>query len=634
MNVPRGLGGLLVAGVLLIAVPADAAEWFVAAGGTGNGTSTAPFGQIQQALSVAQPGDTVTVRPGTYLEALRTVRGGLAGQLIRVRASATRGSVIVTTRSASVLRIAHPYITVEGLVLDGQYGAYDTVVVSTGANFLTLRNLEVRRSTKDLIDIGAPTSVLIDQSLIHHALNAANGRTDAHGVVAGAVRDLTIRDSEIHTFSGDGFQADPGRAAPGWSDVIIEGTRIWLGPLPAPANGFAAGIVPGENAVDTKTHASSPRARLTIRDTVAWGFRNGLITNMAAFNLKENVDVTVDRVTVHDSYIAFRTRGPGANGGARVTVKNAVVYNTQTAFRYEDDIETLNVWNTTLGANVARAFQAASSGNSGLDVRNLLVLGSLPSVGAHSSNLAVGDDAFVNVAAHNYTLAPGSAAIDTGATLAAVTVDRAGTARPQGNGHDVGAYEAADAGAGTSDIILHAAAQPLSVQGDWQIVNDPSAASGMRLWHPDAGRQFKKSAAPTHYFEVVAWVEAGTPYRLWLRGSAQNNSTSNDSIWVQFSSTRTNKGEPIYRIGTTSAARVILADCVECTVAGWGWQDNGFGVNKLGSLLRFERSGLETIRFQTLEDGFSIDQIVLSPSTYLTSAPGRLKKDATILPMQ
>jgi hypothetical protein len=551
-----------------------------------------------------------------------------------VRASGARGSVIVTTRSSSVLRISHPHLTIEGLVVDGQYGAHDTVVASSAADALTLRNLEVRRSTKDLVYLQAANSVLIEQSLIHHALNAANGRTDAHGVVAGAVRHLTIRDTEIHTFSGDGIQLDPDRSAPGWSDVTIEGSRIWLEPLPAATNGFAAGVVPGENGVDTKASASLPRARLTIRDTTAWGFRRGLIANLAAFNLKEHVDVTVDRVTVFDSYIAFRTRGPGEHGGAHVTVTNAVVYNTDTAFRYENEIETLNVWNATIGANVTRPFQAASSGSAGLNVRNLLVLGALPSVGAHSSNLAVGHDAFVNASAHNYSLAPGAAAIDTGATLAAVSVDRTGAARPQGNGHDVGAYEAAAAGSATNDIVIHPAAQPLSVHGEWQLVNDPSAASGVRLWHPDSGRQFKRSPAPAHYFEVVSWVEAGTPYRLWLRGHAENNSTSNDSVWVQFSSAVTNTGEAVYRIGTTSAARVTLADCSECAVAGWGWQDNGFGVNKLGPLLRFDKSGLQTIRVQTFEDGFSIDQIVLSPSTYLTSAPGTLRKDSTILPMQ
>jgi hypothetical protein len=39
----------------------------------------------------------------------------------------------------------------------------------------------------------------------------------------------------------------------------------------------------------------------------------------------------------------------------------------------------------------------------------------------------------------------------------------------------------------------------------------------------------------------------------------------------------------------------------------------------------------QTIRVQTREDGFSIDQVVLSSVTYLTSSPGALKNDTTIL---
>jgi hypothetical protein len=39
------------------------------------------------------------------------------------------------------------------------------------------------------------------------------------------------------------------------------------------------------------------------------------------------------------------------------------------------------------------------------------------------------------------------------------------------------------------------------------------------------------------------------------------------------------------------------------------------------------------VRVQTREDGLSIDQIVLSPATYLATAPGALKNDTTILPL-
>jgi hypothetical protein len=52
----------------------------------------------------------------------------------------------------------------------------------------------------------------------------------------------------------------------------------------------------------------------------------------------------------------------------------------------------------------------------------------------------------------------------------------------------------------------------------------------------------------------------------------------------------------------------------------------------LGGDIRFATSGLHTIRVQVREDGIGIDQIVLSPDTYFSAAPGALKNDTTILP--
>ena len=615
-----------------------AADWFVAAGRTGTGTSAAPFGRIQDALAKAQAGDTIHVGPGTYAESLVTVRGGMPNAPIRIRAQGTRGSSIVTMRGR-VLQVNHPYVTVEGFVFDGQYGLADTVDVNDGADFLTLRNLEVRRSSKDLIDIGSPEGVAIEGCLIHHALNAANGRTDAHGIVASAVQGLTIRDTEVHTFSGDAFQVDPGRLSPGWNRVLIERAKFWLEPLPAPANGFAAGVVPGENAVDTKAGASLPRGTIEIRDTVAWGFRNGLIANMAAFNLKENVSVVADRVTVYDSQIAFRLRGPTGSpyGGANVTIANAVVHDTSTAFRYEGD-PLVAIWNSTIGLNVVRPFEAASSGSAGIDVRNVAMIAAKPAVASEPSNLSVAASAFVNAAAHNYMLAPGSPAIDAGASLSTVKTDRDGAPRPQGLGHDVGAYEAAQTQgapapvAGSDDVVAYAA-KASAMSGEWRVIADRTAAAGSRIWHPNAGaRALPPQSIPLHYFEITAWVEAGRPYRLWLRGKADGNYHLNDAVHVQFSAAIDAKGAPAFRIGTTSAATVQISECSACGLDAWGWQDNAAGRDALGPTIQFAKTGFQTIRIQTMDDGLSIDQIVLSPSTYLSKSPGLKKADNTILP--
>ena len=633
MQVRRGsayFAGAIVVSLFLVS-QAEAAEWFVSAGGSGTGTKAAPFGRIQDALNSAQPGDIVTVRPGTYRESFRTVRHGTAKAPIRVRSLGERGAVVVTT-SGRVLTVDHAYFTLEGFVLDGQYGLSDTVRTSGGADYFTLRNSEVRRSTHDLIDIvGDPTGILIEDCLIHHALNAANGRTDAHGVAAGAVRNLTIRNTEIHTFSGDAFQVDPGRSAPGWTGVVVDSVRMWLGPLPAAENGFPAGAVTGENAIDTKAGGSFARATLTVRNTTAWGFRNGLIGNMAAFNLKENINATLDGVTVYDSEIAFRLRGGGSSTtGAWVTLKNAVVHDVLTAYRYEDNIQVLRIWNNTLGRGVTRAFQDAASTRDGLEVRNLLMMGGRPVEAADPSNMTATEDAFVDASRHNYRLAPSAPAINAGTTIAAVQIDRDGVRRPVGGAYEVGAYEWQFAE--TAEVVAHAWTAPL-IAGHWRVIIDPTAAGGARLSHPDAGAATIASArkAPRDYFEVRVPVEAGRPYRLWLRGRADENLAANDSVFVQFSSAVNANGAGAYAIGTSAAMVVNIEDCSGCGLNGWGWQDNGAGVERLGPVVTFGTSGLQTIRIQTREDGVSIDQIVLSPLAYLASAPGARHSDTVHL---
>ncbi|HEY7910825.1 MAG TPA: hypothetical protein VIG62_02845 [Blastocatellia bacterium] len=169
--------------------------------------------------------------------------------------------------------------------------------------------------------------------------------------------------------------------------------------------------------------------------------------------------------------------------------------------------------------------------------------------------------------------------------------------------------------------------------GNWIVVSDTTAAGGARIHHPNAGAGKLSSplANPTHYFEMTFNAEAGRAYRLWIRGKADSNSWANDSIFAQFSASVTSSGAATYRIGSTSAAEMNLEDCSGCGLSGWGWQDNGWGVGVMGPVIYFQTTGVQTIRIQTREDGFSIDQIVLSPSTYLNSSPGALKNDNTIL---
>jgi phosphatidylserine/phosphatidylglycerophosphate/cardiolipin synthase-like enzyme len=190
--------------------------------------------------------------------------------------------------------------------------------------------------------------------------------------------------------------------------------------------------------------------------------------------------------------------------------------------------------------------------------------------------------------------------------------------------------------AGPGDVVLHAGKATVK-SGTWRIVADGSAASAARIGQPNAGaaKVTAAAASPAHYFQMSFTAVAGTPYRLWIRGRAEPNHYSNDSVFVQFSGSVTSSGAATWRIGTASATEVNLEACSGCGISGWGWQDNGWGsTSALGPLVYFAVTGTHTIRVQTREDGFQIDQIVLSRGPFLSTPPGAAKNDTTILAPQ
>ena len=183
------------------------------------------------------------------------------------------------------------------------------------------------------------------------------------------------------------------------------------------------------------------------------------------------------------------------------------------------------------------------------------------------------------------------------------------------------------------DVVLYAA--DAVVQANWATIVDDTAAGGRLLQNPDLGQAKLPAAleAPASYFELTFNALAGRPYRLWIRGKALSNGTSNDSVFVQYDGTVDENGAPTYRIGTASALGWNLEECLGCGLSEWGWQDNGWGAIGLrGPTVRFAHDGAQTMRIQVREDGLGIDQVVLSSLRWLNASPGNAKNDNVILP--
>jgi hypothetical protein len=183
------------------------------------------------------------------------------------------------------------------------------------------------------------------------------------------------------------------------------------------------------------------------------------------------------------------------------------------------------------------------------------------------------------------------------------------------------------------EIVLHAGQS--WPNGVWRWVEDPTAASGQHLFYPNANapKVLAPSANPTSFVDVWFAPDPTLTYKLWVRLKAQDHYWGNDSVWMQFSGAVNASGQPAYRIGSTSGLPINLEECANCGVAGWGWEDDGWGApNVNGALLRFPDGGGQQIRIQVREDGVSVDQIVLSAVRYRTSRPGAAKNDTLILP--
>ena len=190
------------------------------------------------------------------------------------------------------------------------------------------------------------------------------------------------------------------------------------------------------------------------------------------------------------------------------------------------------------------------------------------------------------------------------------------------------------ASATVTDVVIYATdLSPDALHGSWTTANDPTSPNSTKLVTPDNGWATTSAplAAPVDYIDVTFTAQAATPYALWLRMKALNDNKFNDSVWVQYSDAIAN-GAQAYPLSSTSGLLVNLAtDTSAVSLHNWGWQNGAYWLSQ-ATTVTFATSGTHTLRIQVREDGVQLDQIVLSPTTYLNTAPGAPTSDSTIVP--
>ncbi|MFM2089741.1 MAG: hypothetical protein RLZZ127_230 [Planctomycetota bacterium] len=188
-------------------LPAAAAEFHVSVSGddASPGSATAPFRTIQRGVDAAQPGDTVTVRAGTYREAVTFPRSGTAAARITVRAA---DGAAVTVSGAD---------PVTGWSLHA--GAIWKASLPDGFSRARLRDI-LSSSTARIADplVGNETlMVLCDDRMMALARwpNSSAGATD--------LLDPTRPPKAVtEAFISKSTSATTAAAWPGWTSAVIE----------------------------------------------------------------------------------------------------------------------------------------------------------------------------------------------------------------------------------------------------------------------------------------------------------------------------------------------------------------------------------------------------------------------------
>ncbi|WP_165967311.1 right-handed parallel beta-helix repeat-containing protein [Luteimonas aestuarii] len=231
--VPLRRPGALFAGLVLsCALPASAAELFVATNGndsSGNGSSSNPYRTVKRAISAGTTGDTITIRAGTYNECDVRLRQRMtlrspSGQRARIHCDINTSNTVTVQidPGASGSRLSNLEISggfFYGVMLQTNW--YQGGPASnTGASDVVLEDLLVHGTGRDGIKITPKSNrAIIRRVEIHSTGQRDSGNADGIDNVNGD--GMLVEDSYIHDTATTGLYFKGGAR-----NVIVQRNRI------------------------------------------------------------------------------------------------------------------------------------------------------------------------------------------------------------------------------------------------------------------------------------------------------------------------------------------------------------------------------------------------------------------------
>lgn len=421
---------LAVFGLFLTNLDLQAATYFVApppAGNDGNpGTNASPFATIQHAADIVNPGDTVTVKPGTYVGAKFARSGSLGSQIVFL---AQPGVVVNTPGSLNTnndnlwVRDAS-YITIDGFesTAAGRSGIAVQAEPDAEAHGVVIQNNNCHNNGRWGVFTGYAEGVIIRN-------NITSFSGTEHGIyVSNSADNPVITGNTVHDNHASGIQinADPALDGDGIiSNALIDSNIIYNNGV-----GGAAGI---NLASVVNSQISNNLLYGNLAGGIAgWDDGNCPCGPSGGFIFGTHDNEIYNNTIVQPSTARFVISLLDGSTGNKI--KNNILIHQGSRGSINADSTSLAGMDSDYNA-VVNVF-SADDGNTFINLAAWQALG----YDQHSfvSNTAA---LFVNAAGNNYHLSNTSPALNAGTPVSGVPLDLEGTSRPQGSAIDIGAYE-------------------------------------------------------------------------------------------------------------------------------------------------------------------------------------------------
>lgn len=422
MRVVVSLVWLVLFIVLIASQVVEAATYYVAtAGGGGSdsnpGTVGSPFLTVGKGVRALQSGDTLMIRSGTYSIgtygnvasdtygcipscpasfAAATTISNFPGEIVTINGAFNIDNGVSTGGAAYVMFVGDS--RARFIVQGGGVGFR----INNGAHHIRISTMTIRNATSHGVQGGATCSnINTGSTTAPRFVEVLNNEIANNGTVTNQEHGIYPACSEDWTISGNYFHGNQGY-----------GVHVYSGT----SNFHLRAIIKGNTIIGRKSTGTGFAACIVIAQGSAHQVFNNLCVGQGTEAVKYNIGIQMYGVPQTGT-----------------TIYNNTIYDVT---HYGVSIEESGVTSSIIRNNIFNTIGVTAINGTGIGTtidRNFC-----PSAcGTNSFTTSPG----FTTPGTDFSLSSSANAVDVGATLASVTTDILGTARPQGAAYDIGAYE-------------------------------------------------------------------------------------------------------------------------------------------------------------------------------------------------